>query len=263
MTSVIVLASLNVAINLAIIVLPWVLASTAFMSWVSYRRTKWQYERVNGKLFQILLPPEVTKSPVAIELILNALYDKSYGSRLQAFKDGRVPMHYSLEIASFAGEVKFFLWLPSKIEKIGLGAFYAQYPNVEFMEASDYVQNVIAKRDKYEMWGGSFATTKPNEESSLPTYREYELEKNPDVENVIDPLLSLMEYLGSLGYGEECWVQILLKGNYTKTWRKIDAPPFKPKPSLNDKIEAYIQKLKDGARVKRPTTEDDNQEGTV
>ena len=242
------LASTNVVINLLVVFLPMLAVGFAVVVWLSYRRTKWQYERVNGKLFEIITPPEVRKSPQAIELILGGFFDKSYGSKLQMLIDGRVPIHFSLEIVSLAGEIKFFMWIPEKFEKVAKSGFYAQYPQVEIVEVEDYAQPILERRNKYQMWGGGFQTSQ-SDDNSLPTYKEYKLEDNPDVENTIDPFSSLLEYMGTLGYGEMCWIQLILRGDHALTWKKAAAPPWKNSDTLKDRIEKKIDKIKEGARV--------------
>lgn len=242
------LQTYSLIINLLVLAMPFALAVLALTVWLGYRRLKYQRYVVGAKLFEIKLPPEVTKSPLAMELILKALYDKSYGTYLERFIDGRVPPHFSFEIASFGGSVHFYMWIPGKFAKIAVNSFYAQYPSVEVVEVDDYTRGQYWNPEKMMMWGGDFILTKPDV-VSIATYKMYQLDMNPDVENTVDPLASLLEYMGSLGYGEQCWLQILIRGDHEKNWKNGQAMPFKPKPTLKSRLDKFIDDLKENSRT--------------
>ena len=59
---------------------------------------------------EVKLPPEVTKSPQAMEVILNQMWNIANPKKVgEAYLEGKRPPTYSLEIASRGGEVKLSL----------------------------------------------------------------------------------------------------------------------------------------------------------
>jgi hypothetical protein len=105
------------------------------------------------------------------------------------------------------------------------------------------------------MSGVQYALTKPDP-YPIKTYMDYGLGTGPDKEEEykIDPITSVIEYLGSLKNGENAWIQIMLQKNeqegiFHGKWTK--------EKSLKDKIKQEIKIIKDasipkGAEIKTP-----------
>jgi hypothetical protein len=244
-------ATINIVINLLLLILPFIFISGAGFAWLAYRRLKWQRTNYRPVLLRIKVPPLVDKTPAAMHQILNAMYDKSYGTYLDRFIDGRVPLHISLEIVSISGEVRFYAQVPEKLESLFKSQFYGQYTGVEFERVEDYLRPVDHYIDDYKLLGLQFGL-KSEEIFPIQTYTSNQLEKIEDEKKdarKIDPFNSFIEYMGSIGYGEELWLQIMIRGDHKQTWKQGQALPFAEKPSLNNKLEEFINKLKEGSKV--------------
>ena len=76
----------------------------------------------------------------------------------------------------------------------------------------------------------------------IKTYIDYGLDK-PDLkeEFKIDPMTSVLEYMGSLKKGEQAWIQILMQCH--RKGKLIDAEFFNPKTLFN------LFKLKEDRKV--------------
>ena len=51
---------------------------------------------------------------------------------------GQIRTYFSLEIASFGGEVHFYIWCWKNYRNVVEQAMYSQYPEIELVEAEDY-----------------------------------------------------------------------------------------------------------------------------
>jgi hypothetical protein len=194
--------------------LPIILGIMFFSMWLAYRRAV--FIVLQGSiLLEILLPREISKSPAAMEVILAILYQTGSASYAETFIDGKIRPWFSLELVSLEGKVHFYIWSHKKWRNMIEAQIYAQYPEVEVREAEDYsLDFVYTKQNQgdYILWGTNFILQKP---SPIPmkTYIDYGLDRDPKEEFKIDPLTSVLEYLGSLGPGEQAWIQILIQAH--------------------------------------------------
>jgi len=61
---------------------------------------------------EITLPKEIMKSPLAMELFLTSVFQTSGETTfIDTMFMGKTRPWFSLEIASFGGEIKFFIWV--------------------------------------------------------------------------------------------------------------------------------------------------------
>lgn len=188
--------------------LPIILFIIFVNTWLPYVRMKF----INGKekiLLELHLPKEINKSPKAMEIFLNTLNQAGAISYMkEAWIDGSVRPWTSLELVSIEGEVHFFIWTWKKSKRLIEAQIYAQYPTVEIHEVDDYTARV-EHSDRYQMWGSHFKLSKADP-YPIKTYVDYGLDKDPKEELKIDPMTAPLEYLGSLGKGEQAWIQILV-----------------------------------------------------
>jgi len=179
---------------------------------MNYKQRKY----INGEdkiLFEIRVPREMSRSPVAMEIFLNNLYQTSVGNLLDVYGKGRIRSWFSLELVSIGGAVHFYIWSHAKFKSVIESQLYSQFPNVEVHEVSDYALEVMHDPAKLNFgWIGQFALTKADA-YPIKTYIDYELDKDPKEEFKNDPLSSVLEYLGSLTQGEQAWIQILIQGH--------------------------------------------------
>lgn len=199
---------------IAIIFVPYILGTKFIKVWKKYVRAKFFKEQTYTVL-EIKIPKNNTKSPVAMELFLNALYQ---GGKDHEFKKtywtGEVRPWFSLEIVSIGGSVRFFMWTKTKYKELIENQLYSQYPEIEIQDIGirDYTYNVPFDPNNFEYWGTEI---RKKEASHLPikTYTAYKLQDNPDDEFKIDPITPMMEFLGSLQKDEQVWIQICVRAH--------------------------------------------------
>ncbi len=165
-------------------------------------------------LFEIEVPRDVQKSPLAMELIFsNAMYHASQKGLWEVWIQGAPHFWFSLEIAGIDGTVKFFIRSPSRISDLVQTQIYAQYPQAKVREVDDYTLAVPfdAPNSGWYIWGAEFVL---QEHDALPirTYVDYGLDKPSDKEELkVDPLTPTIEYLGSLHRGQQVWIQHVIR----------------------------------------------------
>src|SRR3989344_5047482 len=111
----------------------WVPIALAIIAWYMWRH--YLYVRYIAKqgwvLLEIRLPKEISKSPKAMEVVLEALnqgYESTWYGRLL---DGVVRTWFSLEVVSIEGKVHFFIRTLDLFKNLVESTIYAQYPEVE------------------------------------------------------------------------------------------------------------------------------------
>ncbi len=198
----------------ALIFIPSLLGAKFIKDWKKYVRAKF-FAKEKYLVLEIKIPKNNTKSPVAMELVLNALYQggKDYEFKKQ-YLTGEVRPWFSLEVCSIEGAVHFYVWTKTKYKELLENQLYSQYPEIEIQNLGerDYTYNIPFDPETYEYWGSEF---KKKSASHLPikTYTTYKLQDNPDDEFKIDPITPMMEFLGSLDKGEQVWIQICVRAH--------------------------------------------------
>lgn len=199
--------------------LPVALAGGLLVTWVHYVRYHFWF-KTKMTLLHIELPPEVTKSPLAMEIFFSGLWNTGNETTfIDRQWNGRCRPVWSLEIASNEGRIGFYLHLRKIYKDVVEAKIYGQFPEAKVTEldlekGEDYVDQVPFNLDEYDMWCGEYQ--KPNKPDALPikTYVDYELDKNADTpETKTDPITNLLELLNSRGPGEYLWVQMILRAH--------------------------------------------------
>lgn len=220
---------------------PIVLAIILWELYVYYLNAKWIRDQ-KYSLLEIKIPKEILKSPKAMEMVLEALHQPSEGSLIDRYIKGRVRSWFSLEIVSNAGDIKFFIRGENKYRNLIEAHIYSQYPNVEVYDATeDYTQNMPydVPGSDWAMYGADFKLTK-EDAYPIKTYVDYGLSEDPKEEFKVDPITPVIEFLGSVGQGEQVWIQILCMA----TKDRFSAPGkwFK-KEGWKEQAAALIKKL--------------------
>jgi hypothetical protein len=175
------------------------------------------YSKQKYNLFEITIPKGQSKSPLAMEVFLNALYQpQGEGNWMDIWLKGSTKAWFSLELVSIEGQVRFFIWTREGFSATIKTQLYAQFPDIGIKEIyqgdykNDYVAGIDYDISKYKFSCSEF---KKKNAGHLPikTYVDYGLDKDPKEEFKIDPITPVLEYLGSLGQGEQAWIQIGLK----------------------------------------------------
>jgi hypothetical protein len=220
--------------------LPIALIVATWAVWVWYVQGLY----ISGRdpiLLDIKIPREITKSPRAMELALTSLYNTSgEGSFLHRAWHGQMRAWFSLEYASFGGEVHMFIWCWSNFRHVVESALYAQFPEIEIHQAEDYASKFHYDPAKHKAFVNEHKYTQPDA-YPLKTYIEFELDKDPDEEFKVDPLAQVFEYLSSLRSGEQVWVQIIFRATGK------EGGPLRPKSAVG----AWQQRVKDEVAVIR------------
>lgn len=190
---------------------PLVLGYVFWHQWVHYVQGRY-ISRINWVMLEIKLPKEITKSPLAMEIALNVLYQASSGTWLDKYWKGKVKDWFSLEMVSIEGQIKFFIRTPWLYKNVIEAQLYAQYPDIEIYEVPDYVRYVDykGKSGDWKILATEYKLTK-EDPYPIKTYVDYGLDKDPKEELKVDPMTSIIEYLGSIGKGEQIWIQILVE----------------------------------------------------
>ncbi len=127
------------------------------------------------------------------------------GNLGEAFIDGKTRPWFSCELASIGGYVHFYIWCSQvKFRNLVEAQLYAQYPNVEIVEADDYTKDFYFDPEKYIMYGLQYQFTKKSDVYPIKTYIDYGLDKDQKEEYKIDPITSVIEYLGFFKKRRKC-----------------------------------------------------------
>lgn len=165
-------------------------------------------------VFEIEVPRDVEKTPMAMELILtNAMYHASIKGLWEVWIQGAPHFWFSLEMAGIDGQVHFYIRSPSRIADLVETQVYAQYPQAKVREVPDYTLSVPydAPNNDWHVWGCEFKLIK-HDAWPIKTYKDFGLDKPSDKEQQkIDPLTPTIEYLGSLPRGQQVWVQYVIR----------------------------------------------------
>src|SRR3989344_4838171 len=124
----------------------WLLPTAVAGAWkesVLYVQSSFIFNS-NPLLLEVNMPRDLVKSPRGMELAFAQLW--IYSGETTYFHRkwlGQVRPIFSFEIASFGGDVHFYIWLWEGYRKVVESAIYAQYPDVEIVEVEDYASKYI------------------------------------------------------------------------------------------------------------------------
>lgn len=163
-------------------------------------------------LLEIRLPKDIFKSPLAMEVFLNSIYNASDGNKFARWWKGELRPEYSLELVSLGGRVKFFIRTEDRRKSNLMSALYSQFTGIEITEVDDYTKPFVFDPKVWRIWGGEFIFSKKNA-YPIKTYVDYGLNKDPKEEYKVDPLVPFIEFLGSLGPEQQIWVQYVVRGH--------------------------------------------------
>lgn len=191
---------------------PLVLLVILWRVWLSYIRADY-LSKIEWSILEVKLPKEITKTPLAMELLLNAFYQTGKGKWFDWYFKGRVRDWFSLEMVSIGGAVKFFIRTNKVYKNLIESQVYAQYPQAEIYEVPDYARYVkyAGKGSEWEIFGTEFVLSK-EDAYPIKTYVDYGLDRETVKEEFkTDPMTATLEFLGSMGKDEQLWIQILIR----------------------------------------------------
>lgn len=200
--------------------LPIMLGYAVAEKWVRFAKKRYIANQ-NYILLEIIPPKDVFKSPLAMELVLTAVHNTgSETTWIDRYWHGKSRADFSLEMVSIEGNVHFFIRCRSGNRKYLETQLYSQYPGVEIHEAEDYTAGVEYDPNVNEVYAHHFCLNKPDA-YPIKTYIDWGLDQSVEEEEKIDPLVPTLEYMGSLGLGEQLWYQIIIRGHKAS---KMDWP---------------------------------------
>ncbi|HTH93237.1 MAG TPA: hypothetical protein VL576_02035 [Candidatus Paceibacterota bacterium] len=229
-----------------IIALP-ILAFFAWNLWMSYIQTIF-LDSIKWTLLEIKPPKEVFKSPLAMELVLNSLYQAGgHGNWYQKYWQGRVRNYFSLEIVSIEGAVHFYIRTPIAFKNIIESQIYAQYPQAEVTEVTDYAASVpdFSPEASIQLFSANITLSGKEEVYPIKTYVEWGLDRavgSLEENERIDPITPMLEYMGSIGAGEQIWCQIIVRAD-TKRFVVKNKEGIEEVKSWTDKVKAVIKEF--------------------
>lgn len=232
---------LTFAVALSPIWLPLVLFLMFFERWRWFVKKEYQLKQGNVTL-EILLPEEIFKSPLAMELALGHFWQTASPDNLvQTYWDGKHPPTFGLELVSDGGRIRFFINAPTvKFKNIIEAQLYSQYPGIEIRTLPvDYAAEIDHEMEEFDVFAMHFGKKK---ESELPikTYIDYELHENPKEEEKIDPITQMLETLANVGPNERIWVQILISAHREETFKTGSLHTV---PDWKDRIKKKINEI--------------------
>ena len=208
-------------------------------SWLTYIRMDYVLKQ-GFTVLEIKLPKEILKSPAAMEIVFTSLYQTGAVTELDTYFRGKIRPWFSFEMVSFEGHVKFFVWTLLKWKDHIEAQIYGQYPTVEIHEVPDYTRDFQHDLSRWFMWITYFTFERPDV-YPIKTYVDYGLDADPKEEHKIEPMASVLEYLGSLRKGEYAWIQILIQAHKKE---KFKDGRIIPKPDWTVEAKAEIEKIR-------------------
>ena len=191
----------------------WILPTSvagAWKAWLWYNRSRFLSSR-NPILLEMKVPRELVRSPRAMEVTLAHLWSQqgttTYFHRVWM---GNVFPIYSLEMASFGGDVHFYIWTWESQRKIIESTLYGQYPEIELVEVEDYASKFKYDPKRHAGYATEWRYEPRNDAYPIKTYIDFELEKDPKEEYKIDPLAQILEFMSTINPREQVWAQIII-----------------------------------------------------
>ena len=136
---------------------------------------------------------------------------------------------------------RFILHLdPAFFKNMLQAQLYAQYPSVEIHEVDDYTRGVYTT-ETMSMWGCYFGTTRKPYAYPIKNYIDYGL-KPQEKEEKVEPMAAVLEYLSSVGKGEQIWIQIIVRAHRLGGEKSIPDLTF-GKKTWKDAAKKEIDKI--------------------
>jgi hypothetical protein len=191
----------------------------AYLTWLNYRRVNNMQELVaESDLLILEIPKTNDKSELAAEQLFASLHG-ILRDKAELRLSGGIQEHFSFEIASVNGQIRFYAWVPRTLRSFIEGQIYSQYPSVQIRKADeDYVTHEFEHSVVYS----SEVTLTDSEMLPIKTFQNFE----------VDPLAGITGALAKLeSTGEEVWIQILARP-IADDWHKSS--------------DSWIQNIKNG-----------------
>jgi len=190
-----------------------------FWKFFTKAREKEFLKSLDWALLEIKVPPEISKTPKAMEQVFSNLHS-ILRKRISFFEKnfkGVVQEWFSFEIVNLFGEIRFFVRTPSKFRNLVESQIYAQYPEAEINIIDDYFEKIEEKylKEGYEFEDALLILSRENPYPILtyPFFEESEEERR------IDPLANILEAISTSSQNQAVVIQYLIKPT-SNDWKK-------------------------------------------
>lgn len=200
---------------------PILLANFTFDQFVRSRKAAFLASQ-DTVLLELRMPRDTQKTPLAMEAVFANLHITGGESTAYARNwQGKVRTWFTIEIVSQGGRIRFYLWTREGLRRGVEAAFYAQYPEMEIVEAEDYSLTFDPTAPENDMFGEEFIHTK-KDAFPIKSYVDYKLDQpGAKPEETIDPMAQMLELLGSIGPKEQLWLQISFRATKDEKFGKF------------------------------------------
>lgn len=216
----------------------WIILPTAFyyvfkFLWFDYIAGYSADSFIAGKEFtmlEIIPPREIERGPKIMESFYTGISATlSNPDNVKIYIEGALfPDRFSMELVSEEGKVHFYIRTETKHKNLVEAQIYAQYPGAEIIAVKDYCDKLpkIVPNKNWDIWGADFEFIK-EDAYPLKTYDKFEESITGEM---IDPLTTLLETMGTLGPGQHVWLQFVIQP-LSEKWSKEPA-----QQAVHDKI---------------------------
>ena len=208
-------AFVNIVLIVWWVMLPLVLVVQLLQKWPDW--LVWKHlSTYKYAVLEIMPPPEVLKTPKAMESVLIGL-GGSWAE--ENFRDkwwrGKHQDSFNLELVAHNGTMRFFVrckdtnasWVESKV--------YSEYPDAQIIPVEDYVASLpeYAPNAHWDIWGAAYSPINKDWTIPIATYLEWEDQKD---ERRMSPLSQFGELATQLGPYEYVLFQINISPRKTE-----------------------------------------------
>lgn len=175
----------------------------SILGFLTYRN----YQKINRlkvlNIDSVLLMLEIPRTNDKKELAAEQLFASLHGilrSASELKNSGGIQEHFSFEIVSTSGQIRFYVWVPKILQNFVEGQIYAQYPTVQIYKMNeDYADN----RKQHPIIYSSELGLIDDDALPIKTFENFE----------VDPLAGITGTLAKLDpdHSEELWIQILAR----------------------------------------------------
>lgn len=201
---------------------PPLLGVAGWQLWTYYLKTRY-FTYLPWLVLEVRIPREIEKTPEAMEQVFSGLQAMYWAfDPWEKYWEGLQHDYLSFEMASLAGETRFYVRLPSFYRNLIEAQVYAQYPEAEIVEVEDYLNQLpaVIPSAEWNLFGLEFKLEKPDA-YPIRTYREIMSFTSATEEFAkVDPLSSMVEAMGRCGPGEHVGYHLLIRPAQGDKWKK-------------------------------------------
>jgi hypothetical protein len=168
--------------------------------------------KVKWVMLEIRVPKDNIKPTKSMEQFIANLWGiYSFGVKpLDKYLDGKVDLWISFELVGQGGGIAFYIRTPAQYRNLVESSLYAQYPDVEIVEAPDYTDELpaVMPNETYDLFGAGYKLTQPNP-YPIRTYANFDDTAMNEAKR-LDALAPIFEAMSKLKDEERIWIQLLI-----------------------------------------------------